>query len=70
MKFKLTDGDGWTYEFINAAPYDKIFITSPYSGKTYAVDRIALSEEGDGVFEFTFKDDAMFECENRLKDAA
>ena len=53
MNMKLTDNDGWTYEFINAAPYDKMFITSPYSGKTYAVDQIALSEDGDGVFEFT-----------------
>lgn len=70
MIMKLTDNDGWTYEFINTVLYDKMFITSPYSGKTYAVDRIALSEEGDGVFGFTFKDDAMFECENRLNDAA
>lgn len=70
MNMKLTDNDGWTYEFINVAPYDKMFITSPYSGKTYAVDHIALSEESDGIFEFTFKDDVMFECENALKDAA
>ena len=70
MNLKLTDNDGWTYEFINAAAYDKMFITSPHSGKTYAVDHIALSEESDGVFEFTFKDDVIFECENALKDAA
>ena len=70
MFVKFSDSGRWTYEFIDSGPFGKMFIESPHSGKTYRVERIEMSEDGNDPFEFTFKDDILFKYTEELKNAA